>query len=131
MQNEINFSGVFANDTLQNKMKQNDCGIVNLQNITEGGSHWVAYYNEKNNNFVEYFDSYGLTPSFNVKKFLLTSGKKIVYNSSCLQAYSSSLCAYYCINFIKRRNKGEKYYDILYSYTQRPSIYNERAVLKL
>jgi len=44
-------------DDLPKKINKIECGIVNLQNSNQGGSHWVAYY--KNNNKKYYFNSYG------------------------------------------------------------------------
>jgi len=42
---------------LPRKLKNIECGIINLQNYNESGSHWVAYY--KNNDKKYYFYSYG------------------------------------------------------------------------
>jgi hypothetical protein len=44
---------------LPQKVNKTECGIINLQNSNEEGSHWTAYY--KNNDNKYYFDSYGNT----------------------------------------------------------------------
>jgi hypothetical protein len=47
-------------DELPQKVNKVECGIINLENSSEEGSHWVAYY--KNNDKKYYFDSYGNAP---------------------------------------------------------------------
>ena len=44
---------------LPQKVKNVECGIINLEESDEDGSHWTAYY--KNNDIKYYFDSYGNT----------------------------------------------------------------------
>jgi hypothetical protein len=46
-------------DELLQKINKVDCGIINLENSNEEGSHWTAY---KNNDKKYYFDSYGNAP---------------------------------------------------------------------
>ena len=119
MKDEKYFRGVFAINMLPRKMKHNECGIINFDPIDQPGSHWVAYYNN------EYFDSFGLPPPQEIENYLKTSGKDIYYNSSQLQKANSVLCGDYCIHFIKKRNIGISYYDILYRFHQQPSNFNE------
>lgn len=71
------FRGVFSSDLLPNKMKNKESGIINLQTSLEPGSHWICYYNNTDNKYVEYFDSYGLPSSEKIKSYLKTSGKLI------------------------------------------------------
>ncbi|GFU20151.1 uncharacterized protein TNCV_2557411 [Trichonephila clavipes] len=86
MKHEKGFRGVFTSDLLPKKMRQFENGIINLDIATGPGTHWVCYYNDPKNNFVEYFDPFGdyvykILP--NIKRYLLSSGKKeIGYNSS-------------------------------------------------
>jgi hypothetical protein len=44
-------------DELPQKVKKIECGIINLQNTNKEGSHWTAYYKNKDKKY--YFDSYG------------------------------------------------------------------------
>ena len=44
-------------DELPKKVKKLECGIVNLNEQGEKGSHWVAYW--KNGKKIIYLDSYG------------------------------------------------------------------------
>ena len=38
------FRGIYSRDGLPNKIKK-ECGIINLDNITGPGTHWVCYRN--------------------------------------------------------------------------------------
>ena len=55
-----NFRGVSLRDTLPKKPKKKECGILNLDDTSGLGTHWVAWY--KNETEKKYFDSYGLQP---------------------------------------------------------------------
>ncbi|GFW55297.1 uncharacterized protein TNCV_116831 [Trichonephila clavipes] len=112
MKHEKGFRGVFTSDLLPKKMRQFENGIINLDIATGPGTHWVCYYNDPKNNFVEYFDPFGdyvyrILP--NIKRYLLSSGKKeIGYNSSFLQHPASVKCGYFCMKYISERNKDSK-----------------------
>jgi hypothetical protein len=67
MKDEPNFQCIFAIDTLPNKVIGN--GIINYNKIGDKGSHWVCYFNDSNNKFIEYYNSFGLPPSETIKKF--------------------------------------------------------------
>ena len=41
-----NFRGVFMRDTLPNKPRLRECGIMNLNTSKEAGSYWVCYYKD-------------------------------------------------------------------------------------
>ena len=47
------FRGIYSRDGLPCKIKK-ECGIINLDDITGPGTHWVCYRNITN--VVEYFD---------------------------------------------------------------------------
>ena len=52
------FRGVFLRNALPTSdARRNESGIMNLDNATGPGTHWVAY--AKRNNCVVYFDSFG------------------------------------------------------------------------
>jgi len=128
LENEKNFAGVFASDTLPKKIKPAENGLVNLEKINSPGTHWVAYYNSPSRPTIEYFDSFGLVPSNRILKYLQTSGKPIVYNETQLQIRSSVRCGFYCLHFIQQRNRKKSYRQILKAFIQKPSLYNENKV---
>lgn len=69
-----NFSNFFSHDTLPPKIKK-ECGIVNLDDNQGPGTHWICYRNLEND-FVEYFDPFGLIMPHEVCHYLITSRKK-------------------------------------------------------
>jgi len=55
-----NFRAVFVRDELPNKPRANECGILNLDDSSGEGQHWVNFLKKGNEEL--YFDSYGLPP---------------------------------------------------------------------
>ena len=51
------FRGIYSRDGLPKKIRK-ECGIINLDDITGPGTHWVCYRNL--DSVVEYFDPFGL-----------------------------------------------------------------------
>ena len=49
-----------------------------------GGSHWICYRNV-DKQYCEYFDPFGLIMPNEIKNYLKTSGKKMVYSSDEIQ----------------------------------------------
>lgn len=140
MNNEKGFRDVYTIDLLPKKIRKFENGIINHDISTGTGTHWVCYYNDPKYNFIEYFDPFGEYKLGNIQikslkipneivNYLKTSGKEIRYNSNFLQKPSSVKCGYYCMKYICERNKGKSPADVLYSFTQSPSDYNENLVL--
>ena len=84
-----------------------DKGFVNIDNGSQGGSHWCVYYIKDNKSYL--FDSFGGAPD----KFLLNHlPKPIIYHNYKIQNINSQLCGSYCLYFfylIERMN----YYDAI------------------
>ena len=55
------FRGEFLRDTLPTKTKLNECGILNLDSSSGGGTHWVMWLKTGKEKFN--FDNYGMQPS--------------------------------------------------------------------
>ena len=72
--------------------------ILDLDEYSDIGTHWVALYMKNNNNSVIYFDSFGVEhiPK-EIKAFI---NNKNITNISRIQAYDSIICGYLCIGFI-------------------------------
>lgn len=75
-----------------------ECAIVNLDNSTGPGTHWVAYYKECNH--VIYFDSYGDLKSPIELRCYLGSECIIYYNYKRFQKVNSFNCGHLCLNFL-------------------------------
>ena len=123
------FRGVYTRDILPKRIFKKECGVINTDIISGIGKHWICYYNDPKSKYIEFLDSFGLSPAQEILTYLETSGKDIIYNSSQLQANVSTKCGYYCVYFIKERNNGKSMYDILYSFKQYPDITNERKII--
>lgn len=83
-------------DTLPQKPRLNETGIVNLDRIQGEGTHWVAY--KKFGKKVYYFDSFGdLRPPIELVKYL---GNNIQYNTERQQRFDSVLCGHLCLKFL-------------------------------
>ena len=124
-----NFNDVFSHNTLPSKINKNECGVINYNDDNQSGSHWVAYFNNPKSKYVEFFDSYGVSPSNQIKNFLRTSNKKIIYNTSEIQPVLSLKCGWYCIDYIIGRSKNIDYYDIIYKYNQNPNYFINDIIL--
>ena len=98
--NVPHFRGVFMIDDLPKKPDFYESGIVNLQKLSQEGSHWVAY--RKIGKIVEYFDSFGnLRPPKEVEKYF--QGCQVYYNRDRYQDLVQSNCGQNCIKFLKNK----------------------------
>lgn len=121
-----NYKGTFSKDMLPDRIHDEESIVVNLQDYFQGGgTHWVAVYNNKNSNSIEYFDSFGLEPPNECIKYMETSNKPIEYNSSQIQNMDSIMCGFYCCYYIVERYKGRIPIDILLDFQLKPSLCNE------
>ncbi len=88
------YGGCFSKDELKGKI-QNKFYIVNMQNHTGGGSHWVLIFN-CNPKVCLYIDSFGVVPPVEIERFMSTQRKPWQYSTLELQNIQSILCGYYC-----------------------------------
>src|SRR6266404_1453282 len=87
------FDGVFASDKLQKPQQFPCCSIVNTDDSSRQGEHWVAF-NMPEPTTVEYFDSYGFTP-YIYPPFLdyinnILRARQITFNEKSVQSKDSS-----------------------------------------
>jgi hypothetical protein len=123
------FAGVFSKNELPKKIKDNECGVINLADSDNPGTHWVCYFNRDDLDYVLYFDSYGLPPPLEVESYLKTSNKKIQYNTGEIQSSDTVLCGVYCIYVIRELHSGKNYYDVLFDkFDPYPSYDNENFI---
>ena len=94
-QYEPRFNGVYSRDNLPKL--EDETYVINLNDYTDIGSHWVALYLQ--NNGVTYFDSFGVEhiPK-EIKTFV--GNTNIETNIFRIQASDSIMCGYFCIGFI-------------------------------
>ena len=95
------FRGVFMRNALPTSgVRRNESGIVNLDDATGPGTHWVAY--AKRNNRVMYFDSFGnLRPPKELVRYFENDAMAIEYNRTSYQTYDQSFCGQMCLRFLQ------------------------------
>ena len=105
--NEPRFNDVYSRNYLPNKIKKG-AYVINLDEYKNTGTHWVSLFVKANK--VIYFDSFGIEyiPEEN-NKFI--GNKKIKASIFRIQAYHSTMCRYFCIEFINYMLKGKKLLD--------------------
>ena len=121
------FRGIYSRDGLPNKIKK-ECGIINLDDITGPGTHWVCYRNLDGgsaspqnppavwSNVIEYFDPFGLIMPNEVLDYFHTgSVKHIVYSMDEIQNRSTVLCGYWCLYYLFERQKGKGILDVIHN----------------
>ena len=80
-----------------NGSKYNESAIVNLDDQSGPGTHWVAY--RKNGNNVIYFDSFGdLQPPIDLMLYLGVENVK--YNHKRYQDFNTFNCGHLCLKFL-------------------------------
>ena len=86
------FRGVFVRDNLPSKSRKGECGILNLDDASGKGTHWVAWSRAGKNKF--YFDSNGIQPPLELVKYLKDP---ILHNTERLQPKDQVFCGHLCL----------------------------------
>ena len=94
--------GIFSRDTLPKNPGVRECGILNLDTADGKGTHWVAWYKNKNTKY--YFDSYGLQPPNEMVKYLKSP---IFYSSIQIQEIGDYICGHLCIYVLEQLTDGK------------------------
>jgi hypothetical protein len=104
-----NFRGVIMRDQLNNlKQLKQECGILGSKTSRENNMHWCAWWKDGENKC--YFDSFGLTPTSEIIKYLKSP---IIYSTFQVQQFYESNCGEWCLYVLNRLNRGDKYTDII------------------
>ena len=96
----INLVAVLAKDELKKYTPVEGGYIINIGNLNTGGTHWVCFIIDES--YIVYFDSFGVRPPDDVKRFIYRFNFKshvngIIYSTQQIQGLKSNLCGYYCI----------------------------------
>ena len=106
-------------DEVPNSLPKNASLIINIDNEDGDGTHWVCVFHDiKKDGYIEYFDSFGLSPPEKVLNMMKKSNKKRLYSNSQIQSLTSSMCGYFCMYYILMRYNKIPIYDILYQFRQ-------------
>ena len=95
------FRGVFVRDALPQKPNKNESGILNLDDSSGNGTHWVLWHRKNNKNF--YFDSYGIQPPLELYQYLKSS---IFYNTEKIQPKEEVFCGHLLLHVLKQLSLG-------------------------
>ncbi|KAE9542998.1 hypothetical protein AGLY_002909 [Aphis glycines] len=96
-------SRCFMRNDLPMKSWVNACGVLNLNDSTQNGSHWNAWKKMKNK--IIYFDSFGINPP--PKELVNYLGKhNLWYTDRKFQDYNDPpICGHLCLEFIDNYKK--------------------------
>jgi hypothetical protein len=125
---ELEYCSTYEID-FNDHLKQNHqiIGIVyNLDDHTQGGSHWVALYIDISNGEAYFFDSMGGAPPKRVenmlKKFKAYNSNATIKINTIRHQQDKSECGVYSCNFIIRLLRGESFDHIVNNITDFEAI---------
>ena len=125
------FRGVISRDQIYSLIDRQGYYIVNLNDSTQPGSHWVVINVRAPPNPIEYFDSFGLNAPNEVVELSERMGVNYLYNSTQYQDLNSVLCGYWCLYFVNESRKPKAtYYDILKPFSHTDTQFNERLIVE-
>lgn len=121
------FIGVFPSDYLsyiRNHPTYPMSAIINLDNSTRPGTHWVAVY-FKSRTEKEYMDSFGFPPP---PVFYSILSPFCLYNQTLLQNPISTLCGGYCLYYLFHRSIKDDMTSVLSPFSTTDFLYNDSIV---
>lgn len=122
------YGGCMAKDEF--KIKPNKFFIINMDNHTGEGTHWILCSN-LNPRYCFFFDPFGAPMPEEVLYQMKKTKKKCFYSDVDLQALDSSSCGYFCCYFASQLCKGRSPVDILYDdFDPRFPNSNEKTIKK-
>jgi hypothetical protein len=90
------FRGVYMKDQLPNKIQKYESMIINLDNSSGPGTHWVCFF--KKDKAINYYDSFGVKPPSELIKYF---GKNVIhYNIEKNQNFDQVICGHLCLKFL-------------------------------
>jgi len=104
----LGFPGVYVRDNLPSKPRRKECGILNLDDRTGKGTHWVAWHKKDGDKY--YFDSYGVQPPREMLQYLQ---KPIFYNTEKIQPKGEVICGHLCLYVLKELSRGRNFQQVV------------------
>ena len=102
------FRGVFMRNDLPTRARNRECGILNLDDVSGRGTHWVCWYKQAKHKY--YFDSFGVQPPEELIKYLTSP---IFYNTEKIQRDNQVICGHLCLFVLHRLSRGENYQKVI------------------
>ena len=130
------FAGVYARDTLTCVVPppfRPSAFVVNTDRVAGPGQHWVAIWFDPKRGIAEYFDSYGLSPTFYppIERFIKRHSYSYRYNDRPMQDVLSRVCGYYVLYFVLQKSRGVSLARIQQAFRTSPLYVNDRRVQAL
>jgi hypothetical protein len=94
-------------------------------------AHWLAIYYDTNG-IATFFDSFGLDPYYyKFDKFLKSTSKEWICNTTKLQSISSMTCDYYCIYFILLKSRNFTLPKLLELFNKQDYLQNDFKIVNI
>ena len=125
------FLGCFPSDVMPPvPSKFPTCFILNTDNSSKPGDHWVAVILNQNNCI--FFDSFGL-PILNplLVQFLSQRYKKAIFSTKCIQHFQSIRCGEFCVAFLKEIKTIKQYKMFLSNFNPEDLSANDKIVVNM
>jgi hypothetical protein len=114
------YGGCISKDQLPSNIT-NKFYVVNMQNHSGGGTHWVLLYNCKQN-LIIYFDSYGEPPPRQIQTYMNQTGKQQQISQEEIQQLNSAWCGEYFIEVAQKLNAGQQLSTIIKDFSTNPDV---------
>jgi len=126
-QDEPRFKGVYS----KNRLPRRDEGafVINLEDDTKAGSHWVALFVLKNKCI--YFDSFGIEHLPKEIERFIVGLSEVDRNIYRIQSNDSIMCGYYCIKFIEYMFAGKNLIDFTNLFSPNDFDKNDEIIKKM
>ena len=104
-----NFKGCFMRDEIKSFCGSNECFILNTDESSSSGTHWVAENIVRGTTY--YFDSFGLPLSMEIKEYC---EEPRYYNTFVFQKPNEVIRGHMCLYFLYRmRYCKQDFYSVL------------------
>jgi len=110
------FLGIFASDQLPVIRRLPALLVVNTDDSTKNGAHWVAMFIDSKK-YGEYFDSLAQQPLVEFASFMDKYCSRWTYSERQIQSISSYFCGHFVIFFCIQRKRGLDMQKILRIFT--------------
>ena len=127
------WGGVYPSDLLTKQIgfKRPKGYIANTDPSNKSGSHWVSFNFPREEEIVEFYDSYGLLPSFYTpyfSHFIKENGKHLLRSNVDSQGLFSDVCGYYALGYLHMRSKGRSMSSIINSFPVNSKNTNDKKI---
>ena len=105
----VRWLGTYARDQIPQLKheRQPYALVINTDEASKPGEHWLALYAPRDSTKIEMFDSFGLPPNFYGLDHSLSC--KIHFSSRSIQELSTKVCGHYSLLFIYLRSRGHSF----------------------